>query len=393
MRFAIVGDHPDGWAAARALAASGRHGIVAYHCGRAAEELRADWPALRRVADLEEILADPAIEAVIVAGRPGERLDQLRRVLQSERPALCVHPVDQKPDGAYEMNLLQGDVHQVVLPILPDTFWPALAEFRERVQVPDAPARSTRVIDLVLARPDEVLFEPGEPDERPTFPGWDVLRFVGGEIAEVAAFAAAEETMPGQPVLVHGRFAGGGLFRAIYLPRQSTPCNQIILTGPRGQLEADRSLAGGDEPGWAALVVRFDVAIQRVKATPRAAPGAGPSFDLGDGLSWQDEIRALELDDAARRSIERRRAYTLEYQEASEDVGFKGTMTLVGCALIWLIPLLLVVSAWFPLLGWVIIPVLLGFLGLQLLRWLVPTPPASGRDASPKRDDTSAKQR
>ena len=55
-----------------------------------------------------------------------------------------------------------------------------------------------------------------------------------------------------------------------------------------------------------------------------------------------------------------------------EATGFKGTMTLVGCGLIWVILILLILSRWFPTLGWVILPVLLFFLGLQVLRWLVP---------------------
>ena len=89
----------------------------------------------------------------------------------------------------------------------------------------------------------------------------------------------------------------------------------------------------------------------------------------------QDEIRALELNELARRSIERRRAYTLDFQEATEEVGFKGTMTLVGCALLWLIPVVLLLSAWLPWLGWLIVPVLLAFLALQLLKARAPTRP------------------
>src|SRR5205823_7174696 len=113
MRFVVLGNHPDGWAMARALVAGGRHQILAYLGTQSADELPGDAPGVRATGDLEEVLADPEVDAVIVAGRPGERLAQLRRVLQSERPALCVHPVDRTPDGAYEMNMLQGDTHQV----------------------------------------------------------------------------------------------------------------------------------------------------------------------------------------------------------------------------------------------------------------------------------------
>ena len=86
--------------------------------------------------------------------------------------------------------------------------------------------------------------------------------------------------------------------------------------------------------------------------------------------SWQDVIRALELDDAARRSAAKRRAGTLEYPEASEEAGFKSTMTLVGCGMLWVILLLLFLSFWKPWLGWFIVPVLSVFLLLQGLRWI-----------------------
>jgi hypothetical protein len=210
---------------------------------------------------------------------------------------------------------------------------------------------------------------------KPHFPGWELLRRLGGEVAEVEAFAAAEEVRPGEPVAIQGRFESGTLFRAAYLPHQSHTRLRLVAVGPEGESDLNPRVGEDD---WRELVGRFETAVERLKTTPRAVPGSGPAVDLSDGLSWQDEIRALELDDAARRSIERRRSYTLEYQEVSEDVGFKGTMTLVGCGLLWFIPVLLVLSVWFPRLGWLIVPVLFVFLGLQLLRWLVPTPPRTG---------------
>ena len=75
----------------------------------------------------------------------------------------------------------------------------------------------------------------------------------------------------------------------------------------------------------------------------------------------------------------------LEYQEASEEVGFKGTMTLVGCGLLWGSLLLLILSRWVPWLGWAILPVFALFLALQLLRWAVPPKPgADGQGDSAK---------
>src|ERR1051326_3890439 len=103
MRFALFGDHSDGLDLAHALVATGRHQLTSYTGpAEGLERLRRWGLAAPSVSDLEEVLADPAVEAVIVAGSPTDRPAQLRRALQSERHVLCVHPADQTPDTAYE---------------------------------------------------------------------------------------------------------------------------------------------------------------------------------------------------------------------------------------------------------------------------------------------------
>ena len=90
-------------------------------------------------------------------------------------------------------------------------------------------------------------------------------------------------------------------------------------------------------------------------------------------LRWQDEVRCLELDAAARRSVERRRVDLMDYQEANEEVGFKGTMTLLGCGMLWGVILLVVLSRVYPWSGWLwlILPLLVGFMLLQFLRYVI----------------------
>ncbi|HEX4589521.1 MAG TPA: Gfo/Idh/MocA family oxidoreductase [Gemmataceae bacterium] len=377
MRFALLGDHADGRAIARALIASGRHHLHAYYGSRTEADARLEWPQVRFLTDLEELLADPAVEAVIVAGKPAERLDQLRRVLQSERSAFCVHPVDAKPDGAYEINMLQGDTHQVVVPLLPLAVNRKVDEIAQRLETTGPPS----LVELEYRAPDEPLFEGDGSAARPTFPGWEVLRRLGGAVAEVQAFARDEAVRHGEPATIQGRFESGGLFRAAYYPRRRTTEIRLNVMGPDG--ESGSFPIGMGEEDWLRLVERFETATTRLRSTPRAAPGSGPAGDAGGPPTWLDEIRAAELDDAARRGIERRKAVTLEYQAVNEDVGFKGTMTLVGCGLLWFIPVLLVISVWLPQIGWLIVPVLFGFLLLQLLRWFVPAPSRSGDNIAP----------
>ena len=61
----------------------------------------------------------------------------------------------------------------------------------------------------------------------------------------------------------------------------------------------------------------------------------------------------------------------MDYQEANEEVGFKGTMTLLGCGLLWGVIVILVLSRFFPWTGWLILPLLLGFMLLQFLRYVI----------------------
>ncbi len=416
MRFALLGDHADGLEMARALARTERHELAVYSGPSVGVEYLQRWSLTpRRVADLEEVLADPTIEAVIVAGSPATRPGQLRRALQSERHVLCVCPPDDSPDLAYEAAMIQADVRTLLFPILPETLHPALrrlaelarsqlAPWKERVTVstlqavsehPHEPLPATprvaplsdlsdpitvRLIEVERWSTEEILLDAEEEGQRPGVPGWDILRAIGGEIGEIFALSGPGELDPGQPVLLSGQFVTGGLFQATYLPLQAEARLSVALVGRESRSElmfpegwpGPARLTYTDDEGrahvenweafdpWTALATAFESAL------------ASAAFAAPRGLSWQDAIRAAELDDAARRSAARRRASTLEYQEATEEAGFKGTMTLVGCSMLWIALILLILSAWVPWLGWVIAPVFGVFLLLQFLRWLMP---------------------
>jgi predicted dehydrogenase len=367
---------------AAALVDSGRHEVAV--CTAAFDEVvlgRLKQP--RRCPDVEEILADPAIEAVIVAGAPVARAAQLRRALQSERHVLCVHPADDSPDVGYEAALVQRDTGCVLMPLLPEGRHPSfrrLAELIEQVpegQAPRSPLGAFGLLAFEREATGEVLGNTAE-GLKPAVPGWDVLRRLGGEVIEVLAFAATEELAPGAPALLAGRFEKGGLFQMTLLPGRASASWRLVVTGTTGEAELTfpqgwhgpgilewRDAAGERHEeyqerwdSWPALVEAFEAAVGR-KEKP-------------EGLTWQDAVRALELDDAARRSVERRRVNALDYQEVSEEVGFKGTMTLLGCGLLWAVVLLLIGSLWVRWVGWLILPLLLVFITLQLLRYVIP---------------------
>ena len=132
MRFALLGDHRDGLDLGCALTASGRHELRLY-AGPAAglTFLQRQGVRPRSIGDLEELLADPDLDAVIVASSPTVRAAQLRRALQSECHVVCVHPADPSPDIAYEAAMIQADTGRVLLPMLPAALHPGIVRLAE----------------------------------------------------------------------------------------------------------------------------------------------------------------------------------------------------------------------------------------------------------------------
>jgi hypothetical protein len=220
----------------------------------------------------------------------------------------------------------------------------------------------------------------------PAVPGWDVLRGLAGEVSEVSSFCDDEELRGGRPILLAGRFDRGGLFQMTLVPGQPDSTWRLTVVGTAGKAEVIFPLGWNgpafrqwrDESGqrreeyferwdpWPVLLARFEDAV-----------AGSPQPPL-----WQDEVRSLELDEAARRSVEKRRVNLMEYQEASEEVGFKGTMTLVGCGILWVGLILLIAANWVPWLGWFILPLLVLFAALQIFRWVVPARTAPQPDRS-----------
>jgi hypothetical protein len=379
LRFALLGDDPDGIAMTLALEATGRYQIRSYGGPRSGAEALAKQGIATRIArDLEELLADPESVLIIVADRPGYRVHGLRRALQSEKHVLCVYPPDHSPEAAYEAAMIQADNRCVLLPLLPRVFHPGMLLLAEKLQGKQSQLGVLKLIELRQSCKGTVLIESLVPGQKPAIPGWEILRVLGGDIAEVSALASSEEVRANEPFMLSGRYEQGGLFQMQLLPNQQADSVTLVAHGTAGQAQLALPASW---MGPAQFELKLDTGQQEEQAWPTWNPWTkmvevldkALAGDANDSkVTWQAATRCLELDDAARRSVERGRVSVLEYPEASEEVGFKGTMTLAGCALLWVVLLLFILSRWIAWLGWVIMPVLVFFLGLQLLRWLIP---------------------
>jgi hypothetical protein len=275
---------------------------------------------------------------------------------------------------------------------------PAVPPLRREKNTPqhaagDGAPSLPRLIEVEHWSTETLLRDAETPGHEPGLPGWQMLRVAAGEIIEVFAFGNREDLRPNEPILVAGRFERGGLFHATLLPQQPQALLRltVLLRYHRAELvfpdgwPGPSRLTWTDEAGqsrqegwdewepWPQLVEIFEEAVA---SAPKHAPA----------LSWEDEVRCLELDDAARRSLERRRSSTLEFQEDFEEATFKGTMTLMGCGLLWGSLLLLILSRWISWLGWLILPLFVMFLAMQFLRRVIPTrdPPAADSEKQQK---------
>ena len=130
--------------------------------------------------------------------------------------------------------MIQQDTHHVLLPLLADAFHPAILRLGTFLK-PDSPLGAFRLLEVEHCSVGAVLLDAETVGHKPSVPGWDVLRALGGEVAEVSALASGEELEAGLPVLLAGRFESGGLFQVTLLPHQPEAQRQLHWLAARGR--------------------------------------------------------------------------------------------------------------------------------------------------------------
>ncbi|MGH7128639.1 MAG: 4-hydroxythreonine-4-phosphate dehydrogenase PdxA, partial [Planctomycetaceae bacterium] len=129
---------------------------------------------------------------------------------------------------------------------------------------------------------------------------------------------------------------------------------QLTAVGERGRIVVSGSddpsawhwQAEGDAAGDAPAVVEFDAGQAALKPFEAALRGESVR------PNWTDLTRAVEILDAARQSLRRRRTIDLHFETASERSQFKTQMTALGCGVLALtllaVVVVLIAGALFP---------------------------------------------
>jgi myo-inositol 2-dehydrogenase/D-chiro-inositol 1-dehydrogenase len=379
MNFLILGDGPLEHAWARVIAESGTHHVLS------AFPALTELPDIRAARDLDDALATPGVDAVLVGGAPEIRAESLRRVAASGLPAICLHPPGPDSEAYYQVAMSRAETGSILVPDLANRLHPGVLVMRDALQKDELGTfRSLRF--EATANPESLDLA------RYHFArAVDVVRALLGEIEAVTATGDPPGDRPNQSLVVQLR---ASLSRRAELrfeagsPRPS----RLILTGESGSLGLEIN-EGGDPPPrlyrkntqteetfidldpWEPLQAVLNVFEEAVTGLPRHP-------DL------LDATRAMEVSEGVVRALRRGRTVELHYEEISEAGTFKSVMTSAGClmllAILFVVPLALAgppLGLWWTIyFAYLIPPILVVYVLLQLLRFALrdPRKPAEG---------------
>jgi predicted dehydrogenase len=383
MNVLILGDGDEERAWAQWLVGRPEHRLDAAYPGFPDASLA----GIPRPRDLEDALARPGLDAVIVGGPLDSRGESLRRAAAEGFAVVCLHPPGPDSEPYYQVALSREETGATIVPDLPLRLHPgvkplvealssgALGSFRGlRLEAPSSGpgaglvrvefARAVDVIRALIGEIDAVTATGDPAGEDPEFEVVAHLRAAGPLRAEVRIRAGHQ----GSARLT--LFGSDGSLRFEFDPRNLREARLVREVG-------DRPPETLDLPAWdprEAIVAVLSSSIGRRDV------GELPAPNLLDGT------RAMELSEAVNRSLRRGRTVEMHYEAISEEATFKSIMTSTGC-LVFLATLLVLPVAmagaglgmhWMLYIPYLILPVLVMFVALQTLRLAIRKPKESG---------------
>ena len=382
MKFALLGADAESLELARAVAANHQYRLVwAGELGDARREVERFAPTARLDDSWESLIAGDQVDAVIVAasGDDDQAADRFRKLVQSGKPLIVTHHLHPSMLICYELDMIRQETRSPILPYAPARWHPAVRRLVALFGAdPSAP----------LGQLEQVVIERRLADRSPESVrrffarDVDLARLLAGELTRLSAMAPTSEASGYANLGIQLSGSANVLIRYSVLPVEREPLGRITAVGAAGKailLMPEQGtwtldLAEGDDvepesfPDWNPAAVGLEK-LSRLIAGEEVRP------------NWVDACRDIELADSIQRSLTKGRTVELHYEDYSEDGTFKGTMTSLGCALLWLAPLVLLGGI---VLGQMGLPIgdyvphlLLGvfviFLLLQLLRLAMPS--------------------
>jgi myo-inositol 2-dehydrogenase/D-chiro-inositol 1-dehydrogenase len=364
------------------------YGWASWLLGQEEHRLDAAFPGFAEAAldgiarprDLDDALARPGIDAVIVGGPLEQRGELLRRAAAEGLAIICLHPPGPDSEAYYQVSLSRAETGAVIVPYLPLRLHPGVDALRQAVSSSELGAFRGLKVESPSAGEEADL-------ARVYFARLvDVVRAVLGEIEALTATGDPPGDHPDIELVVHLRAAVGRRAELRVWSGDDGP-SRISLLGAGGSLTLEfdtdfdqparliRRGSSGAEQSEQLEAWDPHEAISAVLAAS-AARHAGP---LLPSPNLHDATRAMELAEATARSLRRGRTVEMNYEPISEEANFKSVMTSTGCVILIAALCVLPLALAGPALGWnwtifiayLIPPVLVIFVVMQVLRFAV----------------------
>src|SRR5262249_17913533 len=131
---------------------------------------------------------------------------------------------------------LQKDVRKVAVPLFAEAFHPGIRRLADLARSLRA-RRELKLVEMERWSTEGVLLDIDYENQKPGLPGWDVLRLIGGEVAELFALAEGPELSAESPVAIAGQFVQGGLFQVCLQPFQAGNRYRLAVVTSMGRTE------------------------------------------------------------------------------------------------------------------------------------------------------------
>jgi myo-inositol 2-dehydrogenase/D-chiro-inositol 1-dehydrogenase len=349
--------------------------------------------------DLEDALARPGLDAVVVGGPLESRGEWLRRAAAEGFAIIALHPPGPDSEAYYQVALSRDETGATIVPDLPLRLHPGVKALRQAVSSGELGAfRGLRLeISAVAAGVSLVRVDFAR--------AVDAVRAIIGEIDALTADGDPPGEDPDLELVVHLRSAGS-MRAEVRIRDEPSAETSVALQGSLGSLTLQLDPPGSPQSQLVrrdrrhsdeAVVLPHWDPHEAILAVLASSKGRGNAEEL-PSPNLLDGTRAMELSEAANRSLRRGRTVEMHYESISEEANFKSVMTSTGCliflAMLIVLPLAMAGPplgiAWTLYIPWLIPPALVLFMLLQALKLSIRRPARPGGGLEDEQRDIPA---
>ena len=315
MKFSVVGDNPQTMSLLQELAGSDEHslvvGAISDRLARAVEKAQI---SMRLAATPEDALLDSEVEAVIIGvDDTEESLRLCRAATQAEKHVVVIPPLASSPAFSFELHLILDESRHTIVP------WTG------RFQLADMPANAMHLPlsrSGILQIAGELLVDDSTPESRTIRiqQGLDIVSASGFEYTQVTALES---------------LAPDGTLLSLLITLNSQPTAEMPAP-PATLMIRPGSLNPSTEPEL--KIQRSNEPVQHLSISGQhpALPRLNWLFKNRDACDkWMGSFSvSLELAEAVKKSLRRRRTVDVHFDSGSERGVFKSQMTAMGCGVL-----------------------------------------------------------